>query len=74
MTKQELIAELELCIEQLQELNVEPEQDVKVFHHICTGGFGGDCIEIDSFEMNFTTEDDGEVILMGYEVNELRGI
>ena len=74
MTKQELITELELCIEQLRGLESKPEQDVKVFHHICTGGYGGDPTEIDSFEMNFTCEDDGEVILIGYEVNELKGI
>ena len=73
-TKDMLIEELELCIEQLRGLESKPDQEVKLFHHICTGGYGGDPTEIDSFELNFTAEDDGEVILIGYEVNELNGI
>ena len=74
LTKQELIDELYACIEQIKDLEGDLDQEVKVFHHICTGGFGGDVTEIDSFEMNFTSEDDGEVVLIGYEVNELKGI
>ena len=72
-TRAMLIEELELCVEQLRDLGNE-DKEVKVFHSVCTGGYGGDMIEIDSFELNFTAEDDGEVVLMNYEVNELRGI
>ena len=70
MNKQELIDELYACIEQIKDLG-DLDQEVKVFHSICTGGYGSDCEQIDQFELNFTAEEEGEVVVMSYAVVEI---
>jgi hypothetical protein len=70
MTRQDLIDELDLCIKQIKDLG-DLDKQVKVFHSVCTGGYSGDCEQIDQFELNFTNEEDGEVVLMSYAVCEI---
>ena len=70
MNKQELIDELYACIEQIKDLG-DLDKEVKVFHSVCTGGYSGDCEQIDQFELNFTNEEDGEVVVMSYGVVEI---
>ena len=70
MNKQELIDELYACIEQIKDLG-DLDNEVKVFHSVCTGGYSGDMNEIDQFELNFTAEEEGEVVVMSYAVCEI---
>ena len=70
MTRQELVTQLQLCIQQINDLG-DLHQEVRVFHSVCTGGYSDDCREIDQFELDFSNEEDGEVVVMSYGVVEI---
>ena len=70
MTRQQMILELQAGIEQLQKMGNLTEE-VEVAHQVCTGMYGGDFREIDSLELSFIEEEDGDVVVMQYSVNEI---
>ena len=70
MTRQELINELKAGITQLEKMG-DLTKEVEVAHSVCTGGYGGDCNEIDQLELSFIEEEDGDVVIMQYSVCEI---
>lgn len=70
MTRQELIEQLQSGIKQLQSMG-DLQQEVEVYHSVCTGGYTDSCREIDQFELDFIDEEDGEVVVMNYGVVEV---
>ena len=70
MTRAELIMELQAGIEQLQKMG-NLTKEVEVAHSVCTGGYGGDCNQIDQLELSFIEEEDGDVVIMQYSVCEV---
>lgn len=70
MTRQELIAQLQNSINQLTEMG-ELDREIEVYHSVCTGGYTDSCRHIDQFELDFSNEEDGEVVVMNYAVCEI---
>ena len=70
MTRQDLITQLQNSINQLSEMG-EPNTEIEVYHSVCTGGYSEDCRQIDQFELDFLNEEDGEVVVMQYQVVEI---
>ena len=70
MTRAELIKELEQSIKQLREMG-ELDREIAVVHSVCTGGYSDDHREIDQLGLEFSSEEDGNVVVMNYSVVEI---
>ncbi len=68
MTREQLIQELEKGLEQLK--SIRPQEDQLVLHQVDLGGYTCGYKEIEDFTLNFTQEEDGEIII-DYIVEEV---
>lgn len=70
MTRQELINELKKGISELEKMG-DLEKEITTYHSMCTGGYMGDCREIDQLDLTFIEEEEGDVVVMQYSVCEI---